>query len=154
VRWRLSKLNDEVVPEVAAAEEAESALLKANISLMRRLTPQDFELLVDLALSASGWRRIGVVGKTQKTVDIELVLPTTGERAFVQVKSEANNSSLAEYKAKFGNMPIYGRMFFVWHSGKVMDDGSSPNVTLIGPESLSRLVLDAGLSSWLREKVC
>lgn len=152
--YLLHKLNDKVLPEVSAAEKAEDELLKANICLMRRLTWQDFELLVDLAFSASGWRRIGVVGKTQKTVDIELVLPTTGERAFVQVKSVANNASLAEYKAKFGNMPIYGRMFFVWHSGEVMDDGSSPNLTLIGPESLSRLVLDAGLSSWLREKIC
>jgi hypothetical protein len=42
-------------------------------------------MLVDLVFANSGWRRIGRVGKTQKTVDIELMLPTTGERAFVQV---------------------------------------------------------------------
>jgi len=151
--YLLHKLNDELLPEVAAAEEAESALLNANTRLMQLLTWQDFELLVDLVFSASGWRRIGVVGKAQKTVDIELVLPTTGERAFVQVKSEANNASLADYKARFAEMPNYGRMFFVWHTGEVTDDGSSANVTLIDPKLSSRMVLDAGLSSWLREKV-
>jgi len=151
--YLLRKLNDELLPEVAAAEEAESALLNANTRLMQRLTWQDFELLVDLVFSASGWRRISPVGKNQKTVDFELVLPTTAERAFVQVKAQANNASLADYKARFDDMPIYGRMFFVWHTGEVADDGSSAAVTLIGPERLSRMVLDAGLSSWLREKV-
>jgi hypothetical protein len=151
--YLLRKLGDELLPEVAAAEEAERALLTANIHLMRLLTWQDFELLVDLSFSASGWRRIGPVGKNQKTVDFELVLPTTGERAFVQVKSEANNASLADYIDRLGNMLTYDRMFFVWHTGEVTDDRSSDTVTLVGPERLSRMVLDAGLSSWLREKV-
>jgi hypothetical protein len=73
--YLLRKLGDELLPDVAAAEEAERALLTANIRLMCLLTPQDFELLVDLSFSASGWRRIGPVGKNQKTVDFELVLP-------------------------------------------------------------------------------
>ncbi len=34
----------------------------------RLLEPQDFELLVDLVFSTSGWRRVGVVGGTQKTL--------------------------------------------------------------------------------------
>jgi hypothetical protein len=144
--YLLRKLGDELLPEVACAKEAERGLLIANSGLMRLLTWQDFELLVDLVFSASGWRRISVVGKTQKTVDLELVLPTTGERAFVQVKSEANNASVAEYVARLSDMPAYARMFFVWHTGSV-DEGKSLNlVTLVGPERLSRMVLDAGLS--------
>lgn len=63
--YLLHKLNAELLPEGAAAEEAESALLNANTRLMQLLTWQDFELLVDLVFSASGWRRTGVVGKTQ-----------------------------------------------------------------------------------------
>jgi hypothetical protein len=53
---------------------------------MKLLGPRDFETLVDLVFSTSGWRRQGVVGKTQKTLDLDLILPSTGERAFVQVK--------------------------------------------------------------------
>jgi hypothetical protein len=46
-------------------------------------------------------------------------------------------------------------MFFVWHSGDVGDiaDAENANVTLLGPEVLARMVFDAGLTSWLRDKV-
>ena len=74
-------------------------MVQRIVPLMRLLTWQDFELLVDLVFTNSGWRRVGPVGKTQKTVDIELMLPTTGERAFVQVKSSAGKRDLDEYLA-------------------------------------------------------
>jgi hypothetical protein len=45
---------------------------------MQLLGPGDFETLVDLVFFTSGWRREGIVGKTQKTLDIDLVLPSTG----------------------------------------------------------------------------
>ena len=57
--YLLRKLNDELTPEVAAAEEAEAAIIGAIMAMMRLLTWQDFELLVDLVFSASGWRRVG-----------------------------------------------------------------------------------------------
>jgi hypothetical protein len=56
------------------------------LEMMRLLEPRDFETLVDLMFSTSGWRR-GIIGNTQKTLDLDLLLPSTGERAFVQVKS-------------------------------------------------------------------
>ena len=94
LEYLLRKLNDEPPPELAAAAEAERALMDAIVRLMRLLNWQDFELLVDLAFSASGWRRIGVVGGVVRTADLELILPTTGERAFVQVKARASNADL------------------------------------------------------------
>lgn len=151
--YLLRKINDELSPEVEAAEAAERALMTAIVGLMRHLTWQDFELLVDLVFSASGWRRIGVTGRVQKTVDLELVLPSTGERAFVQIKSQANAGHLEDYAARFDQADLYDRMFFVWHSGTLSADDTQDGITLIGPERLSRMVLDAGLSSWLREKV-
>jgi hypothetical protein len=146
------KLNGEVLPEVEAAAEAEHEMVTKIIPLMRLLTWHDFELLVDLVFANSGWRRVGQVGKTQKTVDIELVLPTTGERAFIQVKSSAGKRDLKEYLERFKDASIYNRMFFVWHSGDVGESEES-NVVLIGPDRLARMVLEAGLTSWLREKV-
>ena len=120
---------------------------------MRLLTWQDFELLVDLVFSRSGWRRIGVMGRVQKTVDLELILPTTEERAFVQVKSQASNDDLQEYADRFDQADIYDRMFFVWHTGTITAGDAFDSITLVDPERLSRMVLDAGLASWLREKV-
>ena len=151
--YLLRKLNDELSPELTAAEEAERAMIGAIIGMMRLLTWQDFELLVDLIFTASGWRRIGVVGRVQKTVDLELLLPTTGERAFVQIKSQANAASLRDYAARFEQANLYDRMFFVWHTGNVAANGEADSITLIGPERLARMCLDAGLASWLREKV-
>ncbi len=151
--YLLRKLNDELLPEVAAAEEAERALIDSITGLIRRLTWQDFELLVDLIFSASGWRRIGRVGGPQKTVDLELRLPTTDERAFVQIKSQANDASFREYAERFAEADSYKYMFFVWHTGEVTAADGADGVKLIGPARLARMVLDAGLTSWLREKV-
>jgi hypothetical protein len=151
--YLLRRLNDQLSPEIAAAEEAERALLIAIGGLMRMLTWQDFELLVDLVFSASGWRRVGQVGRTQKTVDLELMLPSTAERAFVQVKSQATRSALNDYMARLAQAHAYERMFFVWHTGDLSEDDQPSGVILLGPQKLARMVLDAGLSSWLREKV-
>jgi len=151
--YLLRKLNDELLPELASAEEAERAMIAAIIGLMRLLTWQDFELLVDLVFSASGWRRVGMVGRVQKTVDLELILPTAGERAFVQIKSQANAASLLDFASRFEQADLYDRMFFVWHTGRVSANTEAEGVTLIGPERLSRMRLDAGLATWLRKKV-
>lgn len=151
--YLLRKLRDQLSPEVAAAEEAERALMTAIVDLMRLLTWQDFELLVDLIFSTSGWRRVSQVGRTQKTVDLELILPSTAERAFVQVKSQATSAALNDYVARLAEADAYNRMFFVWHTGDIPEESSPTGVILLGPLELSRMVLDAGLSSWLREKV-
>ena len=120
---------------------------------MRMLTWQDFELLVDLIFTASGWRRVGLVGRVQKTVDLELILPSTNERAFVQIKCQANADNLRDYAKRFEQADLYDRMFFVWHSGTVPSSEEADGITLVGPKRLARMCIDAGLASWLREKV-
>lgn len=146
------KLNDQLTPEAKAAEEAEEKFIIATRNLIKRLNWKDFEILVDLIFAASGFRRISAVGKAQDTIDIDLILPVTGERAFAQVKSRADNKSYDEYRRKFDESSTYQRMFFVWHTGKV-DQNDDEDITLIGPNEIARMAIDAGLSSWLREKV-
>lgn len=111
------------------------------------LHPKDFEILVDLVFSTSGWRRQGVVGKTQKTLDLDLLLPSTGERAFVQIKSHTTSTELAAYLTQLEGNSLYDKMFFVYHSGEasIADD----RVTVVGPERLAQMVVDAGLVNWL-----
>ncbi len=120
---------------------------KSTLELMRRLEPRDFELLVDLVFTTSGWRRVGIVGKTQKTLD--LTLPSTGERAFVQVKAKTTSQELAEDVAAIEDSP-FNRMFYVFHSGEAAT--GDERVTVIGPEQLADLVMDAGLVGWLIRK--
>jgi hypothetical protein len=147
------RINGQKMPEVERALAASAEMRSSALALMRMLTPKDFELLVDLVFTSSGWRRVGVVGKAQDTLDIDLILPSTGERAFVQVKSKTTSTELADYVAKLGERAdLYGRMFYVYHSGEpsVPDDR---RVTLIGPKQMATLVVDAGLTGWLVEKV-
>ena len=119
--------------------------------LMTLLEWYDFETLVDLVFSTSGWRRLGIVGKTQKTLDLDLILPSTGERAFIQVKSKTTSSELVEYVGRLDEPGPYDRMFYVFHSGEAETDDE--RVTVIGPQRLAELVVDAGLVNWLIRKV-
>lgn len=151
--YLLRKLGDDVMPEVQAAIVAEDQMENAISGLMTLLTWQDFELLVDLVFSSSGWKRTGSIGGVQNTVDIELLLPSTQERAFVQVKSHATRQQLLDYVQRMNQMVGVDRMFFVWHTGHVGDAQVHGRVTLIDPTKLARMVLDAGLATWLRNKV-
>lgn len=143
------RINGQKTPEVEQALASLEQMKASALGLIRLLEPRDFELLVDLIFSTSGWRRVGVVGGTQKTLDIDLVLPSTGERAFVQVKSHTDSAELAEYVAQIDDE--HQRMFYVHHSGKATTDDE--RVTVVGPEQVAELVIDAGLVGWLIRKV-
>lgn len=145
------RINGQKQPEVERAIAALENTTVAVLGLLKLLEPRDFETLVDLVFSTSGWRRQGIVGKTQKTLDLDLILPSTGERAFVQVKSKTTSRELTEYLGALDERGPFDRMFYVYHSGeaKVEDD----RVIIIGPEKLAQLVIDAGLVNWLIRKV-
>ncbi|MBI4480149.1 MAG: hypothetical protein HY651_09020 [Acidobacteria bacterium] len=150
-KYLIRRINGEKTPEIERAVLALGELKHSALDLMRLLGPQDFETLVDLVFSTSGWRRQGIIGKTQKTLDLDLFLPSTGERAFVQVKSKTTSSQLAEYIGKFEELGSFDRMFYVYHSGEAETDDD--RVTIIGPERLAELVMDSGLANWLIRKV-
>jgi len=147
----IRRINGQKTPEVENAVVAQEKMRESVLELMKLLGPQDFETLVDLVFSTSGWRRQGIVGKTQKTLDLDLILPSTGERAFVQVKSKTTSAELAEYVGNLDEHEHYDRMFYVFHSGEA--DTDDERVNTIGPDKLAELVLDAGLVNWLIRKV-
>ena len=151
--YAVRRINGEKMPEVERAIAASREIGLAAVDLIRLLTPQDFELLVDLVFSTSGWRRVGVVGKAQETLDLDLILPSTREHAFVQVKSRTTSAQLADYVDRLGERSgYYARMFYVYHSGEAHLPNDERRVTIIGPEELAEMVVDAGLVRWLIEK--
>ncbi len=152
VNYLIAKINDEDLPVVAQAKAARATSLAAIESLITHLTWRDFEILVDLIFAQSGWRRIGEAGGAQKTVDIELELPSTGEHAFVQVKSATGQSQLNDYIERMDEVPG-ARMFYAYHTASEPLTVDDARVTLVGPEHLSELALDAGLFNWLIQKV-
>lgn len=150
--YLIRKINDEELPELQAANTARVQLLTSIPSLMKLLQWQDFELLVDLVFTQSGWRRISVVGDTLKTVDIEMILPSTGERAMIQVKSSTAQNELDEYISLFQQWNME-RLFYVYHSSKTPLKKTDDSIILIGPERLAEMILEAGLVDWLLKKV-
>lgn len=150
--YLLRRINDQQTPEVLEAEATEQVLVKQILAMVRLLTPKDFELMVELIFSRSGWQRQSSTGGSQKTIDLDLLLPTTRERAFVQVKSRTNTAQFDEYAAEFVSTDAHARMFYVWHTGAV-DTVAPAGITLWGPDDIGSKVLDAGLLAWLKDRV-
>ena len=149
--YAVRRINAQKIPEVEIAVTAVSELTKAIIGIVRLLRDKDFEILVELIFSNSGWQRQGATGKTQKTLDLDLLLPSTGERAFVQVKSETTLVELHSYITQLGDLSDFDRMFYVYHSGDISTDDE--RVILIGPAKLAEMVMEAGLVNWVLRKV-
>jgi hypothetical protein len=145
------RINGERSPEIDTAIAARSAMERSATTLVRMLEPRDFELLVDLVFSSSGWRRLARVGGSTKTVDLDVRLPSTGERAIVQVKSKADTAMLDDYIERLDDYEPGRRLFFVYHTGKVAPRAVE-RVTVIGPDDLAPLIIDAGLVGWLIDR--
>lgn len=150
--YLLRRINDQKTPEVVAVEATEQVLLQQILDMTRLLTPEDFELMVELVFSYSGWQRQSRTGGTQKTIDLDLLLPSTCERAFVQVKSSTDTAQFDSYAAEFAATDAHARMFYVWHTGTVEREPPA-GVILWGPNVLGDKVLGAGLLGWLKDRV-
>lgn len=150
--YLLRRINDQQTPELVAAAATERLLVQQILAMVRLLTSEDFELLVELIFSQSGWQRQSRTGGTQKTIDLDLRLPTTQERAFVQVKSDTDTRTFDNYAQVFAESEAHDRMFFVWHTGSI-NRTPPANITLWGPDVIGSKVLDAGLLAWLKERV-
>jgi hypothetical protein len=141
-------------PIIAEANEARDSMLDITARAIASLHWADFETLVDIVFSRSGWFRVSALGGTQKTVDLELDQPTTDERALVQVKSKASQAVLDDYIARFDESGVYDRMFFICHSptGK-LSAGERPNVHVWAGREFAVMVLKLGLHDWVLEKI-
>ena len=152
--YLLARLNGASQKDVQdAAANLES--LKVSIApLIQRLHWKDFELLVDLILTRAGWQRLSPLGKTEKSIDLEMHLPVTGRRAFVQVKSSATLQELKDYTVKYRAMDQYEEMLFVVHTAdpSLREHAKEEEVTFLGLEEVASLAVDSGLTQWLIQK--
>jgi hypothetical protein len=123
------------------------------VQMLHSLDFRDFEILVDLLFSRSGWQRTGALGQGQRDVDLLLEHPLTGERAWVQVKSKAVQRTLDDYLARFEHDGTFQRFFFVCHS----DEGAlalprKPHLHLWTGAALAEAVMQNGLFDWLMKR--
>jgi hypothetical protein len=92
-----------------------------------------------------------VIGETMADGDILLSHPTTGERAFVQVKSAANQAVLDDYIGRFRQYDCQ-RFFFVCHSPKGGLTWAKGNIHIWTGADLAAMAAKAGLHDWLIER--
>jgi len=110
--------------------------------------------LCDLIFTQAGWQRISSLGKTQKSIDMELLSPVTGKRAVVQVKSQADLRTFLDYEQQFAEFTSQADAYFVVHtpSADLAAYQSKSTVTLLTANRLAKLVVSSGLSQWLVQK--
>lgn len=151
--YLIRKIRGEVQPDVKAANEAHDHLKKRLAALINGLWWKDFELLVDLVFSQAGWQRVSVLGKTDKDLDLDLLAPVTGRRAFVQVKSSATVATLNQSIAAFRAATDFDEMYFVVHTADPsLRKRFEERITIIDLPKLAELVVSAGLVDWLITK--
>lgn len=129
------------------AARAQDELVVAIGDVLDQLHQNDFELLIELIFSSSGWKRISAVGGTQKTLDIAMILPTTGEHCFVQVKSQTSRTTFLKLVDALDNYQGYSRMFFVYHTPAERFENPAANRVVIWDRyEIARQAVLAGLT--------
>jgi len=150
-------IQDEKDPDAANAANARGDYQGAVLKMIKRLSPKDFEQLVDHILARTGWARISTLGKTQEGIDLEAENLAVGEIAFVQVKSSAAQKSLNEYVKKFKERrDRYARMIFAVHSpiGKLNPPTDLPWAAQVWTgDRVAQLVVRLGLGEWVENRI-
>ena len=145
--WRAIRGADDAA--VARTLAAEDALVEAVAALIAGLHEADFEILADLTLAASGWRRRSRLGGTLVDADLYVEQPATGELALVQVKSRAGQAVLDDYVAR-SDANGCDRLFFLCHTPEGgLDAGERADVHVWSGRTLAEKVVAAGLTPWV-----
>jgi hypothetical protein len=153
-RYALVKINCEQMKEVVEVEHAMNNLRQKMTALIQNLQWKDFETLVDLIFRQAGWQRVGDTGKTQKTLDLELFAPVTGERAIVQIKAESDLPQFLKYQDEFAKMSDYDKFFYVVHTPKnnLTNYSNETETKLYLVDKVAELTINAGLLDWVIKK--
>ncbi len=155
LKYLVEKINGVVHPEIENALQAKTEFERKIEILIRKLAWKDFELLVDLLFRQAGWQRMATLGKTEKTIDLDLYSPITDERVLVQVKSSANLSKLQSFREGISDFQDYDRAYFLVHtpSNDLIQGQAQDDVEVWLPSDIARRVVMFGLAEWVISKV-
>jgi len=150
--YLLRRINAEEEPILVEARKAKAGLIEVANRMIANLHWADFETLVDLIFARSGWQRSSRVGETQADVDLILEQPTTGETAFVQVKSKAGQSVLDDYVDRFRRAGTFDRFFFICHSPTTALAANDRDLHVWTGDRLADVAVKNGLFDWIAER--
>ena len=154
-KYVINKLNGIESEEVKEARNALDCLEEKLEVIIRKLHWKDFEALIDLIFRQAGWQRLSLLGEEQKTFDLDLRSPITGDRYLAQVKSKAKKKHFESFKKKCkGMQKDYERFYFIVHSPSsalknVRQNGA---FELISVKKVAQWAVQHGLANWVIEK--
>jgi len=152
-KYLLRRINADEEPVVARANDARRAMTEVAVEMIQGLHEDDFETLTALIFARSGWQPLTRVGGKLFDIDLEMEQPTTGEIAFVQVKSKAGQATVDDYLERFRGSSC-DRFFFVCHSAQEkLTLPDEPGLHLFEGEQLADAAIKNGLYDWLIEKI-
>lgn len=135
------------------AKRAKNELQTALIQIIKDLQPSEFETLIDLIFSNSGWKRDGELGGNMKFIDVSMILPSTGERAGAQVKTKTSKAEIQKYLSE---APGHGfdKFFFIYHTGPDLKSlhRSEDSHYIWDISAVAEKAIDAGLSKWIIDR--
>lgn len=137
------------------AKKARERLRDDLAEIIKDLQPSEFEVLVDLIFANSGWKRDGELGGNIKFVDVTLKLPSTGERAGVQVKTKTDQDEFQKYLDNDYSAHGFDKFFYVYHTGDVKEPPHNcykDKLYIWGALKVSEKAIDAGLSQWIIDR--
>jgi len=155
IDYTIALINNEQSQDIKNLEKSLHVLKENIVVLIQKLSWQDFETLIDLIFRQAGWQRLGDKGKTQKTLDLELLAPVTGEKAIVQIKSQSDINEFKKYCDEFINMKDdYDKFFYVVHSANsnLIEFSNDTEVNLYNANKIAELTISSGLIDWLIKK--
>lgn len=153
-KYLVNKINGTMPKEVEEAQITLSELENKLEVIIRDLHWKDFEILIDLIFRQAGWQRVSPLGETQRTLDLDLLSPITGDRYGVQIKSKASLADFRNYQQQFEDMQGYSKFYFVVHSpsSDLKNTREYNDFELILPHEVARLAVKYGLTEWIIAK--
>ena len=149
----LRYINGEEDGDAAAVQASRDQLEQGLETLIKRLNWDDFELLSDLILARSGWRRISSLGGILKDIDLLVEQPLTGQRMAVQVKSAATKETFLDYRTRLIEQGAADSMLLICHSPSFdVASAGDPSATILTGSRLARLAIDCGLTQWILDR--
>lgn len=112
-------------PESEALRRLQAESLALLLKAIQELNAHDFEVLVDMLLTKSGWLRVGELGGTVKAIDMEYYLPVTRQTVYVQVKSVLTDTECKEAIEKLSEELTFEETalcYMAFHTNKTIND--------------------------------
>jgi hypothetical protein len=151
--YLLRRIRGEVDPLHAEALALKAQFRQVALKMIRQLHWEEFENLIDLIFSRNGWQRTSILGRDLPDVDLVLEQPSTGETAWVQVKSTAGRAEIDDYLTRFRADGSYDRFYFVCHSPiGAITIPEEDRIHLWLGEYLADVALRSGMFDWLVDR--